>query len=202
MPRPHSPARRPARCDPCHARSGTSRRRRSTRSRRRQPGRSRAAPRHRQAQEARRHGRPRPKAFPKVPTLKERGIDVAIGAWRGLGAPKNMLNDGVDATDLLRVVAQQTVAGPALREAMDTLALGSAGGDGRRHPREGGARQREARGAGARAQPEAPTRAPDRPPRPAADSVVSAAGPLCRWRSSLRVERLIYFPFAPRSLPV
>ena len=61
------------------------------------------------------------KAFDKVPTLKERGIDVAIGAWRGLGAPKNTPKDVID---MLEVVTRKTMAGPALREAKDKLALG------------------------------------------------------------------------------
>ncbi len=66
------------------------------------------------------------KAFDKVPTLKERGIDVSVGAWRGLGAPKNTPKDVID---VLKVVAQKTMAEPAMREAMDKLTLGYSYGD-------------------------------------------------------------------------
>ena len=66
------------------------------------------------------------KAFDKVPTLKERGIDVSLGAWRGLGAPKNTPKEVVD---ILKVVAQKTMAEPQMRESMDKLALGYAYGD-------------------------------------------------------------------------
>ena len=66
------------------------------------------------------------KGFEKVPTLKERGIDVSIGAWRGLGAPKNTPKEIVD---VLKAVAQKTMAEPAMREAMDKLSLGYSYGD-------------------------------------------------------------------------
>jgi len=66
------------------------------------------------------------KAFDKVPTLKERGIDVSIGAWRGLGAPKNTPKEVID---VLKVVVQKTMAEPQMLEAMDKLALGYAYGD-------------------------------------------------------------------------
>jgi len=66
------------------------------------------------------------KAFDKVPTLKERGIDVSIGAWRGLGAPKNTPKEVVD---VLKAVAAKTMAESQMREAMDKLALGYAYGD-------------------------------------------------------------------------
>ncbi len=58
----------------------------------------------------------------RLPTLKERGIDVSLGAWRGLGAPKEVL-------DVLKVVTQKTMAGPAMREAMVQLTLGYRHGD-------------------------------------------------------------------------
>jgi len=66
------------------------------------------------------------KAFEKVPTLKERGIDVSIGAWRGLGAPKGTPKE---VLDVLKVVTQKTMAEPAMREAMEKLALGYSYGD-------------------------------------------------------------------------
>ena len=46
------------------------------------------------------------KAFDKVPTLKERGIDVSLGAWRGLGAPKGTPKEVID---VLKDVAQKTM---------------------------------------------------------------------------------------------
>ncbi len=66
------------------------------------------------------------KAFDKVPTLKERGIDVSMGAWRGLGAPKNTPKEVID---ILKVVTEKTMNEPQMREAMDKLALGWAYGD-------------------------------------------------------------------------
>ena len=66
------------------------------------------------------------KAFDKVPTLKERGIDVSIGAWRGLGAPKGTPKDVIE---ILKTATQKTMAEPAMREAMDKLALGYSYGD-------------------------------------------------------------------------
>jgi tripartite-type tricarboxylate transporter receptor subunit TctC len=66
------------------------------------------------------------KAFEKVPTLKERGIDVSIGAWRGLGAPKGTPKDVIE---ILKIATQKTMAEPAMREAMDKLALGYSYGD-------------------------------------------------------------------------
>lgn len=66
------------------------------------------------------------KAFEKVPTLKERGIDVSLGAWRGLGAPKGTPKDVID---VLKAVVQKTMNEPQMREAMDKLALGYAYGD-------------------------------------------------------------------------
>jgi len=66
------------------------------------------------------------KAFDRVPTLKERGIDVSIGAWRGLGGPKNLPKD---VTETLKALAQKVMAEPQMREAMDKLALGYSYGD-------------------------------------------------------------------------
>ncbi len=66
------------------------------------------------------------KAFDKIPTLKERGIDVSIGAWRGLGVARNTPKEIVD---VLKVATAATMAEPQMREAMDKLALGYAYGD-------------------------------------------------------------------------
>ena len=69
----------------------------------------------------------RVKGFEKVPTLKERGVDLSIGTWRGLGVAKGTPPEVVET---LRVATQKTVAEPALREAMDKLNLGYAYADG------------------------------------------------------------------------
>jgi tripartite-type tricarboxylate transporter receptor subunit TctC len=66
------------------------------------------------------------KGFETVPTLKERGIDVSIGAWRGIGAPKSTPKEVID---ILKAAAAQTMAEPQMREAMDKLSLGYAYGD-------------------------------------------------------------------------
>ncbi|MEJ8855159.1 tripartite tricarboxylate transporter substrate binding protein [Variovorax robiniae] len=61
------------------------------------------------------------KAFDKVPTLKERKIDLSIGTWRGLGVPKATPDNVVNA---LREMARKTAADPGMRESMDKLNLG------------------------------------------------------------------------------
>lgn len=68
----------------------------------------------------------RQKGFDKVPTLKERGIDLSVGTWRGLGAPKNTPKD---VLDVLRAATQKVMAEPAMHEAMDKLSLGYAYAD-------------------------------------------------------------------------
>ncbi|SCK47845.1 Tripartite-type tricarboxylate transporter, receptor component TctC [Variovorax sp. HW608] len=69
----------------------------------------------------------RVKGFEKVPTAKERGIDVSIGTWRGLGAPKNT---PPEVMAKLREITAKTAAEPVMREAMDKLNLGYAYTDG------------------------------------------------------------------------
>jgi tripartite-type tricarboxylate transporter receptor subunit TctC len=64
--------------------------------------------------------------FEKVPTLKERGIDLSIGTWRGLGVAKGTPPEHVEA---LKTLAQKTMAEPAMKEAMGKLNLGYAWGD-------------------------------------------------------------------------
>lgn len=66
------------------------------------------------------------KGFPNVPTLNERGVPVAIGAWRGLGVPKAT---PAEAVAVLRTAAQKTMAEPAMQEAMAKLNLGYAYAD-------------------------------------------------------------------------
>ncbi len=64
--------------------------------------------------------------FEKVPTLKERGIDLSVGTWRGLGVAKGTPAEAVEA---LKVMTQKTMAEPAMKEAMAKLNLGYAWGD-------------------------------------------------------------------------
>jgi tripartite-type tricarboxylate transporter receptor subunit TctC len=66
------------------------------------------------------------KGFEKVPTLKERGIDLSVGTWRGLGAPKNTPKEVIE---ILKAATLKTMQEPAMHEAMDKLALGYAYGD-------------------------------------------------------------------------
>ncbi|MBS0430227.1 MAG: tripartite tricarboxylate transporter substrate binding protein [Proteobacteria bacterium] len=63
----------------------------------------------------------RVKGFEKVPTAKEKGIDLSIGTWRGLGAPKNT---PPEVMARLRDLAAKTAAEPAMHEVMDKQNLG------------------------------------------------------------------------------
>lgn len=63
------------------------------------------------------------KAFDKVPTLKERKIDLSIGTWRGLALPKGA---PADVVNVLRTAARKSAEDPALRETLDKLNLGFA----------------------------------------------------------------------------
>ncbi len=63
----------------------------------------------------------RVKGFEKIPTAKERGIDLSIGTWRGLGAPKNT---PPEVMAKLREITAKTAAEPMMREAMDKQNLG------------------------------------------------------------------------------
>lgn len=68
----------------------------------------------------------RVKGFDKVPTLKERGIDLSIGTWRGIAAPKGT------PPDVLAVLTEATTKcadEPVLREALDRLSMGFSYGD-------------------------------------------------------------------------
>ena len=68
----------------------------------------------------------RVKGFDNVPTLKERGIDLSIGTWRGLAAPKGT------PPEVLAVLADATrksAEEPVLREALDRLSMGYAYAD-------------------------------------------------------------------------
>ncbi|MDM0070259.1 tripartite tricarboxylate transporter substrate binding protein [Variovorax sp. J31P207] len=63
----------------------------------------------------------RVKGFEKVPTARERGIDLSIGTWRGLGAPKNT---PPEVMAKLREITAKTAAEPMMREAMEKQNLG------------------------------------------------------------------------------
>jgi tripartite-type tricarboxylate transporter receptor subunit TctC len=63
----------------------------------------------------------RVKGFEKVPTAKEKGVDLSIGTWRGLGAPKNT---PPEVMAKLRDLAAKTAAEPAMHEVMDKQNLG------------------------------------------------------------------------------
>ncbi|MDT0140579.1 tripartite tricarboxylate transporter substrate binding protein [Acidovorax sp. PRC11] len=64
--------------------------------------------------------------FEKVPTLKERGIDLSIGVWRGLAVPKATPQDIVDT---LGTVAAKTADDAAFREVLAKANLGWAYAD-------------------------------------------------------------------------
>jgi tripartite-type tricarboxylate transporter receptor subunit TctC len=63
----------------------------------------------------------RVKGFDKVPTLKERGIDLVIGTWRGIAAPKNTPPDVVA---YLKDLSQKAANEPAFREVLQKQNLG------------------------------------------------------------------------------
>jgi tripartite-type tricarboxylate transporter receptor subunit TctC len=63
------------------------------------------------------------KAFDKVPTLKERKIDLSIGTWRGLAVHKGT---PAPIVDMLRTATRKSAEDPALREAMEKANLGFA----------------------------------------------------------------------------
>lgn len=67
------------------------------------------------------------KGFDKVPTLKERNIDVSIGTWRGLGVAKGTPPDIVNT---LRAATAKIVTEQSLRDALDRQNMGYAYADG------------------------------------------------------------------------
>jgi tripartite-type tricarboxylate transporter receptor subunit TctC len=78
-------------------------------------------------------GDQRLKGFESVPTLKERRIDLAIGTWRGLGAPRGL---PPDVLAKLSEAAMKAAQDPAVKEAMDKLNLGYSVADGARFKAE------------------------------------------------------------------
>lgn len=61
------------------------------------------------------------KGFENTPTLKERGIDVSLGAWRGMAVPKGTPPEVVE---YLKAVAEKTAKDPAFIESLQKLNLG------------------------------------------------------------------------------
>jgi tripartite-type tricarboxylate transporter receptor subunit TctC len=68
----------------------------------------------------------RVKGFENVPTLKERGIDLSIGTWRGLAAPKGT-PPAVIA--VLKDVTAKAMNEPVLKDTMDKQNMGVAWAD-------------------------------------------------------------------------
>ncbi|MBI2770671.1 MAG: tripartite tricarboxylate transporter substrate binding protein [Burkholderiales bacterium] len=66
------------------------------------------------------------KGFDKVPTLRERNVDVAIGAWRGLAVAKGTPPDVVA---VLRAATKKAADEPSFRESLEKLNLGFAYAD-------------------------------------------------------------------------
>jgi tripartite-type tricarboxylate transporter receptor subunit TctC len=66
-------------------------------------------------------------AFAQVPTMKERNIDLSVGTWRGLAAPKGL---PADVLSRLSAIAMKTANEPAVKEAMEKQNLGYSVADG------------------------------------------------------------------------
>ena len=67
------------------------------------------------------------KGFEQVPTLKERGMDISIGTWRGLAVNKQTPPDVVA---VLRTATAKVAKEPALLEALDKQNMGYAYAEG------------------------------------------------------------------------
>jgi len=61
------------------------------------------------------------KGFEKIPTAKERGVDLTIGTWRGLAAPKNT---PPEVMAKLREITAKTASEQSLKDVMDKQNLG------------------------------------------------------------------------------
>lgn len=66
------------------------------------------------------------KGFEKVPTLKERNIDLSMGAWRGLAAPKGTPPEIIA---ILKAATRKAAEEPSLKESLDKMNLGFAYAD-------------------------------------------------------------------------
>ena len=60
----------------------------------------------------------RVKGFENVPTLKERKIDLSIGAWRGLGVAKGTPPEIIEK---IKAMTRKAASEPIMREVMDKL---------------------------------------------------------------------------------
>lgn len=56
-----------------------------------------------------------PAPYDKVATFREKGMDVVVGTWRGLGVP---LNTPPEVVKYLRDATRKTAEDPAFRDAM------------------------------------------------------------------------------------
>ncbi|MGJ7565825.1 tripartite tricarboxylate transporter substrate binding protein [Variovorax sp. GB1R11] len=56
-----------------------------------------------------------PAPYDKVPTFKEKGVDLVVGTWRGLGVP---LNTPPEVVKYLRDATRKTAEDPAFRDAL------------------------------------------------------------------------------------
>lgn len=65
-------------------------------------------------------GDARAKGFENVPTLKEKGVDLSIGTWRGLVAPKNTPKA---ALDVLKKATKQATDDPAFQQTLAKMNL-------------------------------------------------------------------------------
>jgi tripartite-type tricarboxylate transporter receptor subunit TctC len=63
----------------------------------------------------------RVESLPDVPTLKEKGIDLSIGTWRGLAVPKDT---PADVVEKLEGSFGETVQSEEFKAALDKLKLG------------------------------------------------------------------------------
>lgn len=68
----------------------------------------------------------RVRGFEDVPTLRERGIDLAIGTWRGLAAPKGT---PPEVLEVLAAASRKAVADPVFVQALRRQNLGIAYAD-------------------------------------------------------------------------
>lgn len=59
-------------------------------------------------------------SFDKVPTLKEKGVDLSILTWRGIVVPKKTPQD---VQDVLRAAAKKTVEDPAFKDQLAKMNL-------------------------------------------------------------------------------
>lgn len=68
----------------------------------------------------------RVRGFESVPTLRERGIDVVVGSWVGLGVPKGT---PARVVETLKTVAAKSMQEPSLLETIDKMNLNASFAD-------------------------------------------------------------------------